>query len=371
VGTLLLAWEHFPTGLVRLELAEIPEHGGIIPDYLDEVKYELDWLLSMQRADGAVHDKLTEAEFGGFVMPERDGKRRALAPISGEATASFAAVMAQAARIYEQYDADFAQGCLGAAERANTFLSDNPGPIPFSAEGFGTGRYNSPDGDERLWAAVELWRSTGESRHLSAFEALSAEFAIKERWDWPDVQVLAFASYLSSNAAERDPSTLETLRTAFTDSARALVQTSTQHGYGRAIGPHYIWGSNGIAIRAVINLATAHLLEPDSAFEQAAFQQLDHLFGVNAYGRSQVTGVGFLPPLYPHHRPSGTDGVTAPWPGLLVGGANPAPTDEVAPATIHPALSWAVVQASYWSNEIAINWNAPLVYALAWAASGG
>ena len=30
--------------------------------------------------------------------------------------------------------------------------------------------------------------------------------------------------------------------------------------------------------------------------------------------------VGYAPPVHPHHRPSAADDVTAPWPGLLVGG---------------------------------------------------
>jgi len=51
-------------------------------------------------------------------------------------------------------------------------------------------------------------------------------------------------------------------------------------------------------------------------------------------------------------------------------GANPAPPDTTGYDVDFPALAWSDEQASYWSNEIAINGNAPLVHALAWAASG-
>ena len=65
----------------------------------------------------------------------------------------------------------------------------------------------------------------------------------------------------------------------------------------------------------------------------------------------------------------GTDGVDAPVPGFLVGGPNPGQQDKagcpVSYASAAPALSYLDHFCSYASNEIAINWNAPLTYALA------
>lgn len=52
----------------------------------------------------------------------------------------------------------------------------------------------------------------------------------------------------------------------------------------------------------------------------------------------------------------------APVPGLLVGGPNPGRQDGCAyPSTLAP-LAYSDAVCSYASNEIAINWNAPLVY---------
>jgi len=80
---------------------------------------------------------------------------------------------------------------------------------------------------------------------------------------------------------------------------------------------------------------------------------LNHLFGRNGYGRSFVTGIGFRPPLHPHDHRSGGDNVADPWPGYLVGGPHLRAGD------------WHDEQADYRTNEIAINRNAALVYALA------
>jgi endoglucanase len=54
----------------------------------------------------------------------------------------------------------------------------------------------------------------------------------------------------------------------------------------------------------------------------------------------------------PHDRRSGADGIKAPWPGYIVGGG-------------HSATDWVDKEESYSHNEVAINWQAALVYALA------
>jgi endoglucanase len=102
-----------------------------------------------------------------------------------------------------------------------------------------------------------------------------------------------------------------------------------------------------------MTLVVAHRLEQKAGWLDAAVRQLDYVFGNNPYGRSFVTGVGHLPPEHPHHRPSVSDGVVAPWPGLLVGG--PWPT----------SMSWTDEVDDYKTNEVAINWSAALAYALA------
>jgi endoglucanase len=85
---------------------------------------------------------------------------------------------------------------------------------------------------------------------------------------------------------------------------------------------------------------------------------LDHLLGRNYYGRSFVTGLGHDPAFYPHHRPSVADSVAEPWPGLLVGG--PWSRENPRAATV-----WLDIATDYNTNEVAINWNAAMIYAAA------
>jgi endoglucanase len=102
---------------------------------------------------------------------------------------------------------------------------------------------------------------------------------------------------------------------------------------------------------------------------ETALENLHYLLGRNTFSLSWVTQVGANPFRRPHHRPSGADGKPEPWPGLLSGGPNRSPQDPVMKKLpeLPPAKMYLDEEASYASNEVAINWNAPLVFLLAGA----
>jgi endoglucanase len=100
-------------------------------------------------------------------------------------------------------------------------------------------------------------------------------------------------------------------------------------------------------------MAADRLASGKGGYRATCLDALNHVFGRNYYGRSFVTGIGFQPPLHPHDRRSSADKVEDPWPGYLVGGPHPKASD------------WKDEEGDYRTNEIAINWNAALVYALA------
>lgn len=139
--------------------------------------------------------------------------------------------------------------------------------------------------------------------------------------------------------------------------ADTLVAKAKQDVYGRPLGGRYYWGCNGTVARQVLNLQVANRVSPNPEYVNTALDAVAHLFGRNYYGRSYVTGLGRQPPMNPHDRRSGADGIEAPWPGYLVGGGQ-------------SATKWNDTQADYRTNEIAINWQGALVYALAGFVSG-
>jgi endoglucanase len=362
-GMMLQAFERFKPMLSALNLP-IPESGGDLPDYLDEVKWELDWLLTTQGDDGSVSFKVTAMGFEQLnVLPEQDGQRRYYTPVSTHATADFVAVFAQASRIYGAYKPELGDQYLAAARKSYDFLKAN-GLINPDLSQFSTGSYDSTGGDSgnRAWAAAEMWETTGEDTFLADFEGPNkTPKSIPDNFDWDNVSPLGSFTYLLSQRPGRDQAMVDAMTAAMLKSADNLAARADAAAFGRSIS-NYWWGSNGAVARTSMNLWTAAVLNPTDAprYSSAIAMQLDHLLGRNIYDRTQVTGVGYHPPLQPHHRPSINDNTGNPWPGLMVGGANPD-----ADTSLPPGATWKDSSEAYDLNEVAINWNGALIFAAA------
>jgi endoglucanase len=354
VGCMFRAWEDFRPALQRAKL-DLPERGGRLPEFLAEIKWELDWLFTMQAPDGSVYHKVTTTDFGGFIMPEAETAKRYFTPWSSAATADFVAMLAAGARHLGEFDPAYAERCLAAARKSYSFLVAHPQNHPADLTGFSTGTYQNRDADDRLWAAAELWAATGETNYLHDFEsrARGRDQAFEAAWDWGNVRNLGLLTYLFSPREGRNAAVVESLHVSLLTTADDIVLTRAAHGYARPLGTRYSWGGNGTVARQTLVLHAAFRLTQKPEYRAAALDALGYLFGRNPFGRSFVTGVGHQPPLHPHDRRSGADGIAEPWPGYLVGGPNPKATD------------WRDVEADYRTNEIAINWNGALIYALA------
>ncbi len=365
-GLMLLAFEHFTDRLSAREL-EIPESGDDVPDFLDEVRFNLEWMLKMQHEDGSVAHKLDTFAFADFVMPTMDRVEQYFSDWGSAATANFAAVAARAARTYAPYDPAFAELCGAAAQASFDFVLENPSKDP-DLSSFAEQQYRTGAEDDLCWAACEMWELTGETVALEACESRIATSRFTDNWDWSDVRNLCMVTYATSSRGDsdrRDPVVLEAAVSSIIQSADRLVENADQDPYGLGyVGGRY-WGINGIYARSVVNLQTAYRIEPKEVYLDAATQQVDHLLGRNYFGRSQVTGLGYLPPRHPHHRPSEADGTVSAWPGLLVGGGNLSREEREREDAPPPGTSWVDSVQSFQTNEVAINWNAALIYAVA------
>ena len=372
VGTLLMGYEMFPDNF-KLDDLNIPESGNSIPDLLDEVKYELDWLLKMQDStDGGVYFKVTPKNFSGFIMPNNDNSTRYIYQKSSTATGDFAAVMAMAGRIYSAFDTAFASKCLDAAKLAWIYLQANPNIVPVGGfhnpSGTNTGEYgDGNDSDERLWAASELFITTGDSIFGSYFSSHYQSFNLNSTMGWAYVAPLAQLDYLVSNQPKADSTIKSKLKTGLINYCTSLYNVSKKSGFNVSMSTgDYYWGSNSVALNRAVIFIIGYQLSDDINFYNTALDQFNYILGCNGKGMSYVTGIGSDYPMHPHHRPSASDGVVEPVPGLVVGGPDKGLDDAVLQsmytASTPPALCYADDQGSYASNEIAINWNAPLVF---------
>jgi endoglucanase len=378
-GELLWTYEAFASrvGSVRLD---IPESGNAVPDLLDEVRWNLDWMLKMQDWDGGVWHKLTSERFGSFVMPQLDdgGPRYVIgtgsAPFKSScATGDFAAVMAAAARIFRAFDPDFAGAALAAAERAWRWLLLHPSVVFRNCCGVQTGEYGDANcSDEALWAAAELFRTTGRAEYNAYFAANQAAarpgLIAAGTPSWQSVGTLALLTYYFSAQPAADEAVRAQIRADTLAAADTIVARTGANPYHVSLRTtDYVWGSNGVAANYGVLLALANAMQPNPAYLDAAADNLHYLLGRNTFGLSWVTQTGHQPFRHPHHRPSGAGTNSEPWPGLLSGGPNRYggdPVIDAMPAT-PPARRYRDDQRSYASNEVAINWNAPLVFLLA------
>jgi endoglucanase len=353
VGMMFMAWEQFNDKLKNADF-DLPETAPGYPDFLKELKWETDWLLKMAFPDGSgkVSHKLTRTGFEGFVMPEDDLDKRYFTDWSSSATADFVAMMAQAARYFKPYDKAYAQKCLDAAKLSYDFLIKNP-ENKKCTQRFRTGGYFSSDDDDRLWAAAEMWETTGNSEYLKDFETRLSGMVIKvdENWDWGDVSNMGVSTFLLSKREGKNKALLAEVKKQAVEVADKMVAKAEKDIFGRSLDEYY-WGCNGTIVRQVLNLQVANKIKPNKKYIETSLDAISNIFGRNQYGRSFVTGLGYKPPMNPHDRRSGGDAIVEPWPGYIVGGGN-------------TATDWLDEQGSFRTNEVAINWQAALVYALA------
>jgi endoglucanase len=405
-GTLLWTYEMFGPRVKSVNL-NIPESGNNVPDILNEIKWNLDWMLSMQDDDGGVWHKQTSEKFCDFIMPEKD-KLVSFVIGTGKdpfksscATGDFAAVMAIAGRVYEHYNPAFAARCLRAARQAWAWLGKYPNVTFNNPPGVGTGGYGDRNcADERLWAAAELFRSTGDQEYRRYFLDHYAEFRKSigptDPPSWANVGALALWTYamgkggdaVAANASSRkkrsgsskptpageEAVAVNAIRHDSIAAADEIVTRTASNGYRISMTTRdYIWGSNAVVANYGMQLLVADALTHNPRYRETAIENLHYLLGRNTFSLSFVTRVGANPFRHPHHRPSGADDNPEPWPGLLSGGPNHGRNDaamqKLSP-DLPPARMYLDEQAAYAANEVAINWNAPLVFLLAGTLGG-
>ena len=121
----------------------------------------------MQAESGGVYHKVGTINVCGTIMPEKDQSQLVVCPVSSAATADFCAVMAMAYEIFSDIDAEFAAKCLSAAKNAWSFLQEHPEQVYENWDDTAGAYEDSRDGDERYWAACQMYRATGDTDRKS------------------------------------------------------------------------------------------------------------------------------------------------------------------------------------------------------------
>ncbi len=390
VHQLLDIWERATINGTEAVLADgsmsIPEAGNGVPDVLDEARWELEWMLRMQVPEGEqyagmvfhkVHD---DAWTGLPMMPWLDDKPREVHRPSTAATLNLAAVAAKGARLFAEFDPEFAGELLAAARSTWAAALETPDLYASPADGDdGGGPYDDRDvEDEFYWAAVELYLTTGEDAFASfisdspyATTSIDAEGG----FDWRSTAALgrmdlAIVENDHPGRQEASESVIEAAGTYMSDAESAF-----EHPY-RPRNGEYDWGSNAIILNNLAVIATAADLAGGERARDAVVTAMDYLLGRNGTDTSYITGYGTVYAQNQHHRwmaPSLDASLPPIAPGTVAGGPNSAIQDPVAqqawPDGCVAQLCYLDEIQSWSTNEMTVNWNSALSWVAAWIAT--
>jgi endoglucanase len=368
----------------------IPEQDNGVSDLLDEIRWEMEFLLSMQVPQGQpmagmVHHKMHDLAWAPIPMipPSQVdnnsdfaevGVGRYLYPPSTAATLNLAATAAQCARVWQWADPAFSVRCLTAAETAWKAALAHPDIFAGNTPGNGGGNYDDNNvADEFYWAAAELFISTGKEEY-SAYLLGSDMFGQVDSFDWGHTAPLgSMALVMTKNNLPADK--LAILKERILAFADELISIQDKDGYSVPLKGDYPWGSNGQILNNMMLLGVAYdisggdMLSGDVKYLEAMRLGMDYILGRNPINMSYVSGYGTYAMQHPHHRFWANDpanGFPPPPPGALAGGPNSYPSDPAAEganlADKAPSKRYIDEMGSFTTNEVAINWNAPLVW---------
>ena len=360
--TLLLFCQLYPEYCKSFN-SNIPESGNSVPDVLDELLYNLRWMLTMQDpGDGGVYHKLTNKAFCDFVMPDKAAEPRFVVMKSTAASLDFAATMAMASRVMAKSESqeleNLGKKCLAAAVNAFAWAKANPAIYYTNPSDISTGAYDDTEiKDEFFWATVELGLATGDVSLISEKDMVAQPVQVPS-WDYSGM-----TGIISLSMAENAGTLKAGAQKILLEYAGQLVEKSELLPYKVSLD-FFKWGSNSdVANQAIIKLV-AYRLSNQSKYITSVQGDADYLLGRNATGYCFVTGFGGKQVMNIHHRPSGSDGIAEPCPGFLAGGPNTVVLTDCPDIkrSAFPAKSFSDAQCSYSTNEVAINWNAPLFF---------
>ncbi|MGA0559923.1 glycoside hydrolase family 9 protein [Larkinella sp. VNQ87] len=416
VWDLLLAYELRPA--VFPDNTNIPESGNGVPDVLDELKWELDWLLKMQQGNGGVNNRVAVTSYdNGTDNPATDTQPRYYTNVTTWATATFAALTAHAARTYQTLNPTYANTLRTVSEKAWTYLEANAAMSPASGTDGATmaaadaGSNANADKRLRIYAAAELFRTTGNTKYRTYFDANYKDISGTSEngfqpfsnghldaslcWD------LNRAYFVYCQTPNATASVVTELKSRFLNVMDWFIEpyyTSRNDPYlGFMWSGHYTWGSNQLKMKwAQLAILSAELnVNPakTALYKEIAEEYLHYIHGRNPLAWLYLSNMGpkganlggdnSVMEIYHSWYRDGSakyDGPNSqfgPAPGFLAGGANQYYSGSSTPPKGEPPMkayrdwntSWP--DASWEVTEPAIYYQAAYTFVLAYFAENG
>src|SRR5262245_11732823 len=396
VGELMQAYETWPSRFAS-DACDIPESGNGVPDLLDEARWSLAWMFTMQDGDGGVRHRESIANYAGDFVPGSDPIRRYYTSVSSDATGAHCAAMAAACRAFRAWDPSFAAACSTSAVMAWSWLQAHPSRVP--AGGFvnlyghsGATYVSGTDAGDRLWAAAEIFRLNGNAAARTYVDANWGDMkTFNGVWypdSWGDLSNVGAFTYRDAPAATAAVRTGNwwSIENSALSSCAGWNDRIAADGYGcvastAAPNGDYYWGFTGVLLRYAWTMLQGYRYSGNAAYESAAREQIHYVLGRNPLGKVYTTGIGTRPVLHSHGAWNLAGGYTAiadslchPIPYQLVGGPNKADNSSI---SSYPGRCYEDIadpdyfnKGNYTLNETSINIQAAFIVLAGYFGTG-
>lgn len=342
----------------------IPESNNGIPDLIDEIKFELDWVKRMQDNDGGVFIKIGNIDHNSAVKPSLDRRPRYYGPKCSSATIATASMFAHAALVLRQFPdlQTYANDLNKRAIQAREWYENNPKKTDCDSQ-----EIKSGDADRSLEeqtatsvvAAIYLYALNREQKYTDYINKyLSSTQPFRDdtwsRYRPQEGDALLF--YAQLTRADRDLS--KRILSRFKE---MVASNSKSYGFQKDLDPYrsympdlqYHWGSNAVKANYGNTNYDVVLSKVDSADQEdykiRALDHLHYLHGVNPLGMVYLTNMYENGAEYSanemYHEWLGKgvydNAITSksgPAPGYLTGGANKNYTGSIEKVKTQPPM---------------------------------
>lgn len=297
-----LLWAYRSNPSVFNDNFNIPESGNGIPDILDEVKWETDWLLKMINPDGSVHIKMGSRNYSENTLapPSTNTDTRYYAPICTSSALASSNMLAHASIVFSEYPslASYSETLENAA------ISNWNWVLPYLnsntlEENCDDGSVVAGDADRTstqqrkmaLTAAVYLFELTGDNQYNQYIIDNINDTEVINNGQWDNYNILNIDALLHyTTLSNADETTVNTILS----SAQQSVTNNYNNYYGfndldlyRAYSNDwtYHWGSSS----SKANMGNLNFILSDynilpsanSSYKLRAKEALHYFHGVN------------------------------------------------------------------------------------------
>ena len=357
IHNLLFAYEQNPDAFA--DDYNIPESNNSIPDILDEVKWELDWLLKMQLANGSVLMKVSHPNFESASPPSADNAPTYYGPAQQSSTLTFCSIMAHASLVFQsinqpQWQA-YAEELKNKALLSWQWLTNHPGYSYYDNAGFASANPEVSEYDQdamKLTSAIFLFDLTKQASFKSYIDTHYADIHGYQWGFWYPYEqtyqdaLLHYTTNIDATKAVVTEILNSCINSVSNNNDNLLPAFLDKRDAYRAFlaDQDYIWGSNQVKAQTGMLFTNMDYYNLDTVnranYLDAAEQYIHFISGVNPLALVLMTHMddhgaeNSIREIYHSWFGDGTDfdnattSLYGPPPGYLPGGFNPSYTPD-------------------------------------------